>query len=409
MKLLTNALALVTLLSVCGCYSSTPPQEGSSTSVRQGGREKPEAVPTVVGHFEAIAGTTSSPVDAFDYEITLESVQNDDYFMQWEELLLTVQSTKQMLSHHGSSRVEFSLREGPGLIDITATQVDSGPLNVGGDARMTPEKWFELPLKTLSFPKDRPVYLRLRFRDADEYYALTVEPGKGLRLVRVKANFGTIRNDSISKFTILEAREGERVFQCDNLSVFAREGQKTVWSRHIPLGGAPKEFRVVGKTLFVLSTEGHSLYVRKSDGKIIFYHDKPLAGKSPWDEILVIAQRDYTEADPWKGTELSGYMASAALLEEKRAAPFLMECIEKGYGLTERWYAVAVLEHLNGNSVLWKQLREGQPWDPVDEERGPWSIDRVYPDAAARAEVQKWEKVFGKLGKPLLTRPLAGQ
>jgi hypothetical protein len=62
------------------------------------------------------------------------------------------------------------------------------------------------------------------------------------------------------------------------------------------------------------------------------------------------------------------------------------------------------LEHLNGNSEHWKELGEGQPWDPTGRP-GKWEMKRVYPDAAAREEVQQWEKVFGKVKKPLLTRP----
>jgi hypothetical protein len=65
---------------------------------------------------------------------------------------------------------------------------------------------------------------------------------------------------------------------------------------------------------------------------------------------------------------------------------------------------VAALEHLSGNSKHWKELGEGQPWD-AGGEGGNWGMDRVYPDAAAKAEVRKWEKVFGKAKKPLLTRP----
>jgi hypothetical protein len=32
-------------------------------------------------------------------------------------------------------------------------------------------------------------------------------------------------------------------------------------------------------------------------------------------------------------------------------------------------------------------------------------MDRVYPDAARKAEVQKWEKVFGQVKVPLLRGP----
>jgi hypothetical protein len=97
-------------------------------------------------------------------------------------------------------------------------------------------------------------------------------------------------------------------------------------------------------------------------------------------------------------------MGAAALLGEKRAAPFLIECIDKGHGLTERWWAVAALEHLNGNSKHWKELGEGQPWGPTGRP-AEWDMGRVYPDAARKAEVQKWEKVFGQVKVPLLTGP----
>jgi hypothetical protein len=157
---------------------------------------------------------------------------------------------------------------------------------------------------------------------------LTFKPEQGLRLVGIKNRFGKVQNSSIKEFGILEVKEGKRDYQCDNLRIVARGDQKDLWIRRIPLEGAPKEFRIVGETLFVLSSEGHSLYVRKNDGKIVFYHKGTLAGKAPWDEILEVAREAYRRGNQEKGgVPMSTYIGAAALLEEKRAAPFLIECI----------------------------------------------------------------------------------
>lgn len=393
MKLLPVALVLLSVMTVSVCAALAQP--------RPDGRAAPEDPAAVERRFKEAPGGAPSPVEPFGFTISLESEQEHQYLMPWQAIILTVQAAEMVRGEVGTSSVEVSVSRRPGLIDITAKAVRR-PFESSEPCEPVPAKSLRVRLQDLRLPADRPAYVRLRFRDADEYFALTFEPGRGLRLSPVKNKFGKVQGSAIKEYNILEAAEGTRAYRCDNQGIVARDGAKDLWARRIPLKGAPKEFRVVGSTLFVSSTGGHSLYVRKGDGKIVYYHEGVLAGKAPWEEVLEAAREAYRREVKEGDARLSRYIGAAALLDEKRAAPFLIECLEKGYGLTERWWAVAALEHLNGNPEPWKGLGEGQPWDPLGRP-GEVDYDRVYKGLTA--EVRKWEKVFGKVEKPLLARP----
>jgi len=390
MKSLT--LAVAALLAVTGM--------ADEPSLQLGNRAAVEDAKTVEGRFNDAFKREAAGVDAFGFEIAVEASEKEEYGMPWQQVLLSVRSAKAVPSDAGYFAIQFSKSIRPGLIDITATELRHVSTALI-PRTMFAEKMAQIRLETLPFVTDRPIYVRLRFRDAEEYFALAFRPAQGVRLVPIKAAFGKVTKESLKDVANLEAKGGQRIYQCDNLQIVAHENCKDLWTRRIPLRGTPKQFRIVEDMLFVLSSDGHSLYVRKSDGKIVYYHTSALAGKSAWDEVLAVTLENYKLHEPGK-SELSRAIGVAALLKEKRAAPFLIECVEKGNGLPERWWAVAALEHLNGNSTHWKALGEGQPWDAMGRS-GEWDISRVYPDSAMKAEVEKWEKVFGKVKTQVLT------
>src|SRR5262245_28488711 len=164
MNQLTVALAVAGVLAVSGGANPAHPQQER--------RGIPEDVQTIEGRFKKGTGAAPGSVDAFGFEIWLQPSREDQYLMQWQGILLTVQATRMVSSEIGTSPVEVSHHIKQGLIDVTAKKVHR-PLLDDGPRRMVPEKRFQVRLKTLWFSKDRPVYLRLRFRDADEYFALT--------------------------------------------------------------------------------------------------------------------------------------------------------------------------------------------------------------------------------------------
>jgi hypothetical protein len=395
MNLRPAALGIVAVLAtIAGEAAGQPRKDGRATS---------EEAPAVARRFDDFKDAAASPVEPFAYTIAVESDPNIDYGMPWQEITLTVRSTETVRGDDSVGFVEVSVRHRPGLLDMTAKEVE---FVVRNDDRRKPAPAHTayIRLRDLHMPADRPTYIRLRFRGADEYFALTFQRGRGLRLVPVKSRFGLVKGGRLADYDIRDVTEGTRLYRCDNQGIVAHDGAKELWNRRIPLKGAPKEFRVVGDTLFVSSTGGHSLYVRKRDGKIVYYHEGVLAGKDPWAEVLELARERYRRAEKDSGANLYQAIGAAALLNDKRAAPFLIECLDKGYGLSEKWWAVAALETLNGDPRYWKAMREGQPWDPASPDEPTEGMDenRVYKNLAA--EVRKWEKVFGKVEKRQLTR-----
>jgi hypothetical protein len=103
------------------------------------------------------------------------------------------------------------------------------------EVRLTTAGTLEIRLETLRFPKDRPVYLRLRFRDAEEYFAFTFQPGPGLRLVPVKNTFSKVKG-SIRDFANMEFGAGQRDYECNNFNIIARWRQGPLDPAD-PLGG----------------------------------------------------------------------------------------------------------------------------------------------------------------------------
>jgi hypothetical protein len=401
----TTTVALVPRAKVKSVEGNKAPA-ADSEQPRLDGRAAPEDLATVQRRFKDAVGGAPGAIEPFAFTISLGLEREQQYLLSWQTITLTVSATEMVPWEVGTSPVEVNVGSRPGLIDI-ATKTVRGPVESWARGKPVPARSLTVGLQDLHLPADRPAYLRLRFQDADEYFALTFEPGRGLRLAPVRSKFGKVKEDAIKEYNILAAADGRRIFRCDNQGIVAQDGEKNLWARRIPLEGAPKEFRVVGSTLFVSSTGGHSLYVRKSDGKIVYYHEGLLAGKAPWEEILAAAQEAYRREGGRASSSglLCKYVGAAALLNEKRAAPFLIECLEKESGLTAKWWAVAALEHLNGNSGPWKDLLEGQPWDVRDGPARPGEVDYNRVDKGLTAEVRRWEKVFGRAEKPLLTRP----
>jgi hypothetical protein len=170
-----------------------------------------------------------------------------------------------------------------------------------------------------------------------------------------------------------------------------------------------KAARIVGPTLFTSFAraesaaasqpsrepqELHSLYFMKDSGELVFYWRGELAGKDPLGEALECARTVWTSAAK---PSLAPFIRAIATLKNKRGAAFLIECIQKGFGVDEKAMAVAALERLNGNEQAWTaEYRAGRNIF----QRAMYA--RVKDAAGQAAEVAKWSKVFGPVTQPVL-------
>jgi hypothetical protein len=79
------------------------------------------------------------------------------------------------------------------------------------------------------------------------------------------------------------------------------------------------------------------------------------------------------------------------ILNDKSLIPLLFESIEKGFGLPDKCAAVAALEKFNGNPKLWLETPKLPPPSYYLQAVG---MNRVFPAEVARAERNRWERVF---------------
>jgi hypothetical protein len=337
----------------------------------------------------ALAATQEATVRAYKYELSLKSRSEwtNHFGVSVEYKLLGFRgvSPGKVPGNGPSDNVFVTTTSTSDGIDAVATKSDS----FVGKPKYPPEKpakYFQFDIKSLQLKPDGWARVRFEFQDATDVFFLRYCPGEGLKLEPVNVAFGRTDVAIVPEFVNLITREGNCAWQCNSLTTSATKDGKPLWSTDLPMQGQPESMSVLDQLLFVKTTGGHSFYIRKDTGKMVFYDDSVMVGKNATDDILFLWHRDVGFTLQQRNKKgFYRFIRAAVLLDNKRFIPLLLECVEKGQGLPEKCAAVAALEKFNGNPDLW--VDEGRLMEVV-------GMNRVFPAGAAKAERTKWETVF---------------
>jgi hypothetical protein len=362
------------------------------------------AAPANCEDFDAAFGklkelpTVSVSVSVFKYRLSIQPVATQGYIIQGRINGVSTKST--MLSFRAESPervpgdapakfVAFKTTVGDGLVDLAADRqyVGSGRPEYPPDK---PAAMFRCEVRHLVFVNNE-VRLRIRFQDDAKRYLVRYEDGKGLKLSGLDPD-ALVQDEahSVPDFVILSEVDDGITWYCNPLTTWATKGDKLLWSIDVPMEGQPTSLKIVGDVLFVTTTAGHSFYMRKDSGELAFYDKSIMAGVDPIDEVLALGRANMNIKN--KRRSLARFIYAAVILNDRRAIPFLIECVENGDGIPVKTMAVAALEKFNGNPEVWK------PKDPktgsVNFQMAPMS--RVFPTENRQAEIAKWRKVFAE-------------
>lgn len=266
-----------------------------------------------------------------------------------------------------------------------------------------PQRSFHFQPKSIQLTSAGEAGVRLKFKDATDDYLLRYVKGEGLRLEEVNARFGKIVTSTVPEFVILKRAAGRYVWQCSPFAISATKDGIPLWSSDIPMEGLPEVMSVLDEVLFIKTTSGHSFYVLRDTGELVFYDGRKMSGNDPSDDILALWQREIDLA-PYDLVR-RGYfrfIRASVMLNEKRAIPLLIECIERGRDLNEKCAAIAALEKFNGNPGLWSSDYRLPPSYFLKKV----GMKRVFPTEARKAERKKWENLFEEYLKKETSIPM---
>jgi hypothetical protein len=341
------------------------------------------------------ASADDPQVSAFDYELSLTSRPEGKTFLGFRSetkiLKVRVESVKKVPGGSVMYPVRLVVANTPDGIDVNVAT--ESPFTPSSDlrAREYPERGFYFEVKSLQLPENELVPFRLRFKDATDKYSLRYSKGQGLQLEAVDVKHGKIVASKVSDFVNMKTVDGQLTYQCNPLTISAIEAGKPKWSTDVAMRGQPEGIAVLDKVLFVKSTGGHSFYVMKDTGEILLYDSSVMAGKNPSDDVLALWERDMGRT--YAEREKRGFfqfIKAAVMLDEKRSIPLMIRCVEDGFGLGEKCAAIAALEKFNGNPTLWPPKFPPPPSYFLKAV----GMNKVFPEANAKAERAKWEKVF---------------
>lgn len=353
------------------------------------------AVPLLAADLDApfadLGKLPDATIAAFKYKLMLQFQPTQGYINRISTnaniLRLRGESLARIPGEAPTQFVVVKTTIGHGVIDIAATE-ELGITAMPVYPKDKPASTFRSDMRKLCLSVNDDVQMRIRFRGATDHYVLRYADGQGLRLESIATVSGTADAKSVSEFKVLKRSDDEIEWHCNPLTMWATTGGKVLWSTDAEMEGQPKSMSVLDDVLFVTTTTDHSIYVRKDTGEIVFYDKSVLPGKNPVDEILTLGRENMAIDGPRRS--LSRFITAAVVLNDRRAIPFLIDCVEKGFGLPEKAMAIAALEKFNGNPEFWK------PKNPKPGEMHlRWvGMGRVYPNENRQAEIAKWRKVF---------------
>lgn len=350
------------------------------------------------GPFGRLNDLPSSTVSGFDYKLSLQAAFTQGYVIRGRingvstksnMLQLRAESPERVPGDAPAKFVALNATLDDGLIDLAATKQYVG----SGRPKYPPDKpaaSFSSELRHLILVNDE-ARLRVRFQDSAQHYLLKYEDGKGLSLRSLDSN-SQVQSDakSIPDFVVLRESEDGKTWFCNPLTTWATDGDKLIWSTDVQMEGQPKTIKLVGDVLFVTTTAGHSFYIRKETGEVAFYDKSLMAGVDPFGEVLALGRANMAIQN--KRRSLARFIYAAVILNDRRAIPFLIDCIENGDGIPVKTMAVAALEKYNGSTEAWK---------PTDPKTGVVifnmvPMSRVYPAENRQAEIAKWREEFAQ-------------
>jgi hypothetical protein len=341
--------------------------------------------------FANLGKLPDATIAAFKYELVLQFEPMQGYISRISTkaniLRLRGESLARIPGKSPTQFVNVKTTIANGVIDIAATEaVRISAMPVYPNDK--PASMFRSEMRKLCLSVNDDVRVRIRFKDATDHYVLRYLDGQGLRLESIATVNGKTDAKSGPEFRLLKRSDDEINWHCNPLTMWATTGGKVLWSTDVEMEGPPKNMRVLDDVLFVTTTADHSIYVRKDTGEIAFYDKSILPGQDPVDEILTLGRENMALDGPRRS--LSRFITAAVVLNDRRAIPFLFDCVEKGFGLPEKAMAVAALEKFNGNPEFWK---------PKNQKPGKmhlhWvGMGRVYPNENRQAEIAKWRKAF---------------
>jgi len=345
--------------------------------------------------FAVLGELPESSIDRFEYELSLQAVMMQGYIMPGHWNGVITKSTQLRLRGESPERipggarmklVEVHITPGYGIIDMVVTREHS----FIGKPIYPPDKpaaMFRTEHRKLVLMNDKS-YLRIRFKDSTDYFVLRHDIGKGLRLEALSGAQAQVDADSIPDFRVIRHSESEIVWHSNPLSTWATQGDELLWATDVPMEGQPESMSAVGDLLLITTTASHSFYIRKDSGEVVFYEKSILPGKDPADEVITLGRERMLIAPNHRS--LARFITAVAMLDDRRAITFLIDCIEAGDGLPTKAMAIAALEKFNGNPLL---------WSPEDPKPGQghlhWvGMDRVYPNENRAREIARWKEVF---------------
>jgi hypothetical protein len=274
---------------------------------------------------------------------------------------------------------------GKGLIDIVVTEEfnEAGMPDYPPDK---PEAAFRCELRSLILVDDES-RVRMRFKDSTDYLKFRYEDGVGLHLEALTPRVEVVEG-LLPDFRVIEQSKDNSEYYSNALTTWAMDGDKLQWSIDLPMEGQPDTLKVLDKVVFVTTTAGHSFYVLRDSGTFAFYDKSIMPGIDPVGEVLKLGRHNMKFMD--KRSRLEKFITASVVLDDRRTIPFLIDCIEKGFGLQPRAMAIAALEKFNGNPDLWDPKNPKPGSNPL----GVVGMNRVYPNENRDAEIAKWREVF---------------
>jgi len=345
--------------------------------------------------FAEFGDLPESSINRFEYALSLQALtmqgsirtgHRGGVLTESTQLRLRGASPKRIPGDASMSLAEVRITPGFGIIDMVVTREH----NFIGKPIYPPDKpaaMFRAELRKLLLVNNE-AHLRIRFKDSTDYYVLRYAIDKGLRLEALSRGQVQADADSLPDFRIVTHSENDLEWSTNPLSTWATQGDELLWATDVPIEGQPDRMRPVGDLLLITTTADHSFYIVKDTGEIVFYEKSILPGKDPIGEVVTLGRRNMLLEVPHRS--LARYITGIVLLDDRRAIPFLIDCVEAGDGLPTKAMAIAALEKFNGNPLLWAP----EDWKPGDSHLGWVGMDRVYPDENRDAEIARWKEVF---------------
>jgi hypothetical protein len=343
-----------------------------------------------------LLAVAESPVEAFQYELSMVARpqrMRSEYLDTKSFQLLFNGVSKKVIGPEETGFFVFALADmTPSGVEVVAKEQHdlANHLSRGEIPSERPNNGFNFELKSVAIPPSGSLPLRVHFKDAVDEFVLRHDKD-GLHLEAVKSTFGTVKVGDVPAFKIIRTASEGVDYLCNPFGISAYENGKLKWRTDVRIHQEPDSISVVGDAVYVTTTGGYSLYLLKENGGLLIHHNKLLGGQDPVAETIA-AGREAAKLPYGKMPDriLCRYYQTAVELNDRRVIPLLIDSVELGMGIDDKMLAVAALEKFNGKPEAWEPLYK-KSRKSLYKSIG---MSRVFPDAANKAECDRWRKVF---------------